>query len=174
MATGDGLYYWDAASFKVPDDAFATPDTILVASTDEPDDVVECYDFDPGATQEYIYLTGRMPKTYVGTTGVTLTIEWTAEATTGDVKWDAAFKLFGDSSPLLTTVYAAVNTVTTGTDGTARDTNTSVITFTDGADMASVTAGDKFHILITRDSADAGDTMNSNDAELISVTLKET
>lgn len=173
MASGDTLLIFTALNNEPPDADFATMDTILTTSTDEPDDYIPVLDFDPGATQEYASFGAHMPRHYDGG-GLTVTIIWTSEATSGDVKWDAAFKALADTTNLLSSTYAAVNTVTTTTDGTARDINTSEITFTDGADMDSVAAGEYFRLLITRDSADAADTMNSNDAELISVEIRET
>jgi len=173
MATTDALCVWRALDNEPPDADFATLDTILTTSTDEPDDVVPVLDFDPGSTQEFAAFSAFMPEHYGGG-GLTLTLVWTSEATSGDVKWDAAFKALADSSNLLSSTYAAVNTVTTTTDGTARDINTSTITFTDGADMDSVVKNEYFRLTITRDGADAADTMNSNDAELIAVYLTET
>ena len=173
MASGDTLLIFTALHNEPPDADFATLDTILTTSTDEPDDYVPVLDFDPGSTQEYASFAAHMPRHYGGG-GLTVTLIWTSEATSGDVKWDVAFKAFADSSNLLSSTYAAVNTVTTTTDGTARDINTSEITFTDGADMDSVAAGEYFRMLVTRDGADAADTMNSNDAELISIEIRET
>lgn len=173
MASGDSLLMFTAASNTPPDADFATLDSILTTSSDEPDDVVWVLDFDPGSTQEYCGFSAFMPRHYDGG-GVTVTLIWTSEATSGDVKWDAAFKAYADSSNLLSSTYAAVQSTTTTTDGTARDINTTAIAFTDGAQMDSVAAGEYFHLLITRDSADAADTMNSNDAELIAVEIRET
>lgn len=173
MASGDSLCVWRALDNEPPDADYATLDTILSTSADEPDDVIPVLDFDPGATQEYASFSAVMPNHY-SAGGFTLKIFWTSEATTGDVKWDAAFKAHADSSSITGETYAAVNTVTTTTDGTARDTNESTITFTDGADSDSVAKNEYFRLTITRDSADAGDTMNSNDAELIAVYLTET
>jgi hypothetical protein len=166
MASGDSLLIWTALANEPPDADYATLDSILTTSTDEPDDYVPVLDFDSGATQEYAGFSGVMPASYSGG-GVTLRLYWTSEATTGDVKWDAAFKA-------LASTYAAVQSTTTTTDGVARDINTTDITFTDGAQMDSVAVGEYFRLTVTRDSADAADTMNSNDAELIAVYLRET
>ena len=132
MASGDALCVWRALDNEPPDADFATFDTILTTSTDAPDDVVPVLDFDPGATQEYAAFSAFMPNHYAGG-GLTLTLVWTSEATTGNVKWDAAFKALADAAAMLAATYAAIQTVTTGTDGTARGINTSTITFTDGA-----------------------------------------
>ena len=174
MASGNSLCVWTAASNEPPDDDFATLDTILTASADEPDDVVPVLDFDPGATKEYSSFSAVMPAHYGGG-GVTLTLMWSSGATSGNVKWDAAFKSFtDDADDLDTKVYAAVNTVTVATASAAGEIDYAVITFTNGADMDSVAAGEYFRLSISRDSAAGGDTMNSNDAELIAIYLKET
>jgi len=174
MASGDALCVWTALSNEPPDDDYATLDTILTTSGDEPDDVVPVLDFVFETTNEYASFSGFMPNHYAGTTGVTVTLIWTSEATSGNVKWDAQFRAHADSSDLLGETYATENTVTTTTDGTARNINTSAITFTDGADMDSVVANEYFRLSINRDAVDGADTMNANDAELIAVYLTET
>ncbi len=175
MASGQALLYFDPTSGKPGDADYATRDTILTTSADEPDNVIDVLDFDPGSTEEYIYFRAVMPDGYSAATGVTLTIDWTSEATTGDVIWSAAFKRFADSVNVVTTAFSAPNDAAAlTTDGTARDVNVSTITFTAGADMASVVAGDSFWIEFHRSSADASDTMNSNDAELHGFWLKDT
>ena len=174
MASGDTLAFWTALSNEPPDADYATFDTILTASADEPDDVVPVLDFDPGSTQEFASFTGFMPRHYDGG-GVTLTIIWSSDATTGNVKWDAAFKSFtDDADDIDSKAYAAVNTVTVATANLAGEPDYATITFTDGADMDSVAAGEYFRLTLTRDGPDAGDTMTSNDAELWSIEMKET
>lgn len=173
--SGDTLLVWTALDNEPPDADYATLDAILTASADEPDDVILVLDFDPGATQEFASFSGVMPAHYAGTTGVTLTLMWSSDATSGNVKWDAAFKSFTvDADDMDSKQYAAVNTATEATASAAGEIQYTDITFTDGADMDSVAAGEYFRLTITRDSADAGDTMNSNDAELIAVLLTET
>lgn len=174
MASGDSLGAWGALSNEPPDADYAELDEILSTSTDEPDDVFPILDFDPGATNEHVVISFVMPSYYDGTTGVTLRITWTTEATSGNAKWDAAFKRLNAGTNILTKTYAAVNSTTTAANGTARVTVETTITFTDGADMDSVVANEWCHLLITRDSADVGDTINSNDLELQNVYLTET
>jgi hypothetical protein len=48
------------------------------------------------------------------------------------------------------------------------------ITFTDGADMDSVAAGDLFILRVRRESSDTGNDTMSNDAHLWVVEVKET
>ena len=173
MASGDSLLAFTAQANEPPDADFATIDTILVASSDEPDDIIMVLDFDPGATDEVTEFSSFFPEHYAGG-GLTVDIFWTSEATSGDVIWNLAVKALADSEPLLTTAYAAANAVTTTTDGTARDINTSTITFTDGADMDSLATGEYSRWRLSRDSSNASDTMNSNDAEFIAMHIKET
>ena len=174
MASGDSLLFWNALQNEPPDADFATLDTLLTTSADEPDDIVPVLDFDPGATNEFGVFSGVMPAQYAGTTGLTVILYWVSAATTGNVKWDVAFKRHADTANLLSKAYATIQSTTTGTDGTARDINTTTIAFTDGGQIDNIAVGEYFRLAVERDSADAGDTMNSNDAELIAVYLKET
>jgi hypothetical protein len=160
----------------VPGDAdFATLDTILTASADEPDNVIPVLDFDPGATEEYIYFQGFMPRHYDGG-GLTVTLGWSSDATTGDVIWGVAFKsVTDDADDLDSKAFAAPNESAATTTATAAgELDYITITFTDGADMDSVAAGEVFWLEVHRSSADASDTLNSNDAELHFIEIQET
>jgi hypothetical protein len=173
MASGDALLSWTARGIEPPDDLIAALASLLTASTDEPDDVVPLADFDP-TTQEYSSFAGVMPSHYGGG-GVTLKLFWFSAATTGNVKWDAAFKSFtAGVDNINTKVYAAIQTSTDATDGTAGVFTESDITFTDGGQMDSVAANEYFRLSVSRDSADGADTMNSNDARLVAAYLTET
>ena len=175
MASGDTLCVF-VATDGVPGDAdYATIDTILTASTDEPDNIIPVLDFDPGATEEYIYFCGVMPRNYGGG-GVTVTIGWSSDATTGNVVWSVAFKsVTDDADDLDTKVFAAENdSAADATASAAGEVAYTTITFTDGADMDSVAAGELFWMEVHRSSADASDTLNSNDAELHFIEIKET
>ena len=120
MATGDALCVWRATDNEPPDADYATFDTILTASSDEPDDVVPVLDFDPGATQEYAAFSAVMPSHYGGG-GVTLTLMWLSDATSGNVKWDAAFKSFTvDADDIDSKAYAAIQTATEATASAAK------------------------------------------------------
>lgn len=174
MASGDSLLVFTALNNEPPDDTYATLSTILTASADEPDDVIPVLLFDP-STQEYASFSGVMPAHYAGTTGVTVTLMWSSDATSGNCKWDVAFKSFtDDADDMDTKQYAAVNTATDATASAAGEIAYTSITFTDGADMDSVAAGEYFRLSVSRDSADAADTIDSNDVELIAVYIKET
>ena len=173
MASGDALCVWNALSNIPPDADYATLDTILTTSADEPDDIIPVLDFDPGSSiNEFAVFSAMLPEHYGGG-GFTLVLIWTSEAITGAVKWDAAIKRVADAVDILAAQYAAIQTVTTPTDGTARAINTSTISFTNGQ-IDGLLKNELFFLAIERDSIDAGDTMNSNDAELIAAYLTET
>lgn len=174
MATGDTLLFLVPAAGQPGDADYATLDTILTTSADEPDHAILVLDFDPGSTEEYIYFPCFMPRHYDGG-GLTVTIGWTSEATTGDVVWSVAFKSLSDGADnVASKAFAAPNTVTGTTDATARDINYDTVTFTDGADMDSTAAGEYFILEFSRNSSNASDTMNSNDAELHFIEIRET
>jgi hypothetical protein len=173
MASGDSLILWRALDNEPPDADFATMDTILTASTDEPDDVIPVLDFDPGATNEFAAFSAVLPEHY-GNNGITVTLMWTANVATGNVKWDVAFKSFTDDADVLTSkAYATIQTSTDAAPSVAREVVYTTIAFTN-AQIDGLVAGEYFRLTVERDSADAADTMNSNDAELIAVYLKET
>lgn len=174
MASGDALLLFRAHDNEPPDADYATLDTILVASSDEPDDVVPVLDFDPGATNEHAEFSGILPANYGGG-GLTVTLVWASDATTGNVKWDVAFKSFTvDVDDIDSKAYAAIQTATEATASAAGELQYTDVTFTDGAQMDSLAAGEYFRMRVTRDSADAADTMDSNDAELVAAYITET
>jgi hypothetical protein len=129
-------------------------------------------DFDT-TTGETAIFTGVMPRNYAGG-GVTVYVHWAAtSATSGTIGWLIGFERINDGAlDIDADGFAADNTVTaattSATSGIVTITNT---TFTDGADMDSVTAGDSFRLKITRD---VGNDDAAGDAELLAVEVKET
>ena len=129
-------------------------------------------DFD-ATTNESAVFKGIMPQHYGGG-GVTVFLHYSmSSAETGDIDWDVAFERVSDSiqdidSDGFFTVNSVDNTTVPGTSGHV---DVVSVTFTDGADMDSVTAGDGFRIKITRDAV--ADTA-AGDAELWAVEIRET
>lgn len=164
MASGDTLMLWNAASNKPPATNAASVDTrnqhwVL--------------DFDATTNEDAIFA-GVMPQHYAGTTGVTVRFGYSlTSATTGNTDWDIAFERIGDEGQDVDADgFAAVNSVdNTTVPGTSGHVDVLSITFTDGADMDSVVAGDQFRLKITRDAA--ADTA-AGDAELHWVEIQET
>ena len=130
-------------------------------------------DFD-ATTNENAVFSAVMPQAYAGTTGVTVYIHYSmSTATSGDIDWDVAFERIGDQQQDVDTdSFAAVNSVdNTTVPGTSGNVDIVNVAFTDGADMDSVTTGEKFRIKVTRDAA--SDTA-TGDAELHAVEIRET
>jgi len=170
MASLDTLVTFDAASNTPPATRYATFDT-LAATGDTPDTVQAVLDFDPGATTEFAVFRGVMPGQYDGTSALEAVIVWTSEATSGAVKWDVSIARHADATDVSAANFAAIQTVTTTTDGTARGANTSVVDLTN-AQADGIQPNEQFLLRVERDSADAADTMNSNDAELHTVEVR--
>lgn len=165
MASGDTLAYFTAADGEPPASDFATLDSRNVT-------LVLDYD---AATDESMEFGGVMPRNYAGTTGITVTLGFAATtATTGNVVWNVAFKsISDDADDLDTKAFAAVNAVTKTTATASGEVAYTTITFTDGADMDSVTAGEYYRMIVTRDANNGSDTM-AGDAELVFVEIQET
>jgi len=126
-------------------------------------------DFD-GSTNEDATFQDVMPQRYAGS-GVEVRLRVSmSSATSGDVDLDAAFEL--QSGQVITSsgfasVQSTDNTSVPGTAGTEFEV---VISFTDGAQMDSVDAGDLYRLRITRDAA--SDTA-SGDLQLHAVEIRE-
>jgi len=175
MASGDTLIVFTPLQNVPPDADFATVDTTLTASADEPDDHVTTLDFDAGATNEFASFMGFMPNNYAGTTGITCTIMWSSSATTGVCRWEIQFKsVTDDADDLDSKVYAAQNSVDATTANVAGEIDYVDITFTNGADMDSVVANEMFFLSINRDSADTCADTLAADGELLMIVVKET
>jgi len=173
MASGDSLLIFTPANGEFSDANFATIDSILTASSDEPDHIMPVLDFDPGAADEYIYFRGVMPQHYSGN-GLKVIIGWSSDAVSGVCRWAAAFKsISDDADDLDSKVFASANTVDATTASAAGEVDYAIINFTDGADMDSVALGDFFILALSRNSSHANDTMNSNDSELHFVEIQE-
>ena len=117
-----------------------------------------------------------MPQHYAGTTGVTLTLVWFADAAANDVKWQAAFRAVpDDAEDVDTTAHSYTYNHSGGVTvpSAIGEAGYDDITFTDGADMDSVAAGISFILRIKRDPADPLDNMTS-DASLWQIHVKET
>lgn len=176
MSSGDALIQFAALANEPPSANYATLAAILTASADTDETVAPVLLFDD-TTNEHAEFAGVLPDHYAGG-GLTISLVWTANINSGNVKWDATLKSFTDDVDNIGSkafgAAPAGNTVTAAAPSAAREVVYDDITVTDGADMDSLAAGEYFRLRITRDSADAADTMNSNDAELIAVHITET
>lgn len=164
MASGDTLCVFTPAHNAAPAANYATFDTRnghLVL------------DFD-SATDESAVFPGVLPANYAGG-GLTVTVVWSAtSATSGDVVWNGQVERLEDEgtdtdADSFATAQAATATAP-GTSGALQYTN---LTFTSGANMDSLAAGEAFRLKVTRD-ADNGSDSVLGDAEVHRVIVKET
>lgn len=123
------------------------------------------------ATNEHAFFSFRMPTDYAS--GPVLKLQWGANATTGNVVWEARIGAItpADADTPNEHSLAAANSATTGVNTTeARRLIETSITLTNADSLA---AGDLVMLLVKRDAGNASDTC-SVDAELSAVTLEYT
>lgn len=149
------------------------PQPIIVAGGSTPAERIPAWAFDP-STVEYIDLLCYM-NGYDGG-GITLTFIWSSGATTGNVVWSAAFRRLQDDAEDIDTsqAYDYNNATADATASASREQAYTTLAFTNGADMDSVANNEFFVLRVRRVATDANDTLNSNDAELWGVVIKET
>lgn len=166
MASGDSLCYVNALSAEAPASNYASFDTR---------NSIPVLDFDD-TTDESTEFGLFMPRHYGGG-GVTVTVGWMATtATTGTISLDVAFKsVSDDADDLDTKAFAAANNVNPTTATVSGEVDYATVTFTDGADMDSVAAGEYFRLQVLRDANGTTSTDNLvGDMELLFVEIKET
>lgn len=130
------------------------------------------WDFD-AATEESIDTESIMPATYDGG-GIYIDIYWMAStATSGTCRWLAQLERHQeDAQDLDSDGFASAQSAEEAPASAAGEIQVSRISFTDGAQMDSVVAGDHYRLRVARDSDHANDTM-SGDAEVIAVRVIE-
>lgn len=163
MASGDTLLIFTPLHNEPPSSDFATINT----RNSHP-----VLDFDD-STNETAIFSGVMPRVYGGG-GLTVYIHYAmSSATSGDVDWDVAFERIGDQQQDIDSDgFAAVNSVdNTTVPGTSGNVDIVNVTFTDGADMASIAVGEGFRMAVTRDATN--DTATGK-AGIVFVEVKET
>ena len=175
MASGNSLLSLTPLHCSPPAANAATLDTIAGGST--PAENWPCLDFDAAASEYMDFPNLTMPEHYVGTTGITITIVWAAPSettVTDECRWEAAIQRIDDDEPELTMDAAyAYNGVSADPPSVANEVAYDDITFTNGADMDSVVAGEFFNLRIYRDHDHADDTA-TGDCCLLGAHIKET
>jgi hypothetical protein len=158
----------------VPVSCFATP---ALLRSDTP-----CLDFDSG-TNECVLFVGVMPSHYGGG-GLTITAGVTSTTSTGDMSWGAAFKSITDDVDNLANVGtdpSGLKTFAEPNYNTAVDAPSAAgevkyftLTFTAGAEIDSVAAGEYFQLLLFRDARDGGNDDMNADARVVFLGISET
>lgn len=161
MATGDTLIIFPVIAGEPPATNYAVFDT----RNDHP--VLE---FD-GTTNESIMFSAILPNHY-GSGGVDVILHWAMKtATASTVDWDAAFERVAGTNDLDADGFAAAQSVNgESVPATSGYVKTTTISFTDGAQMDSVVAGDSFRLKVTRDAASDAST---SEAQLVKIEIKE-
>lgn len=165
MASGDVLCTFTALDNMPPAASYATFDTRNGYAV---------LDFDD-TTDESAVFCGVMPANYAGG-GLTVTVGWMAtSATTGTISLDVAFmSVTDDADDLDTKAFAAANNANPTTASATGEVDYATVTFTDGADMDSVAAGELFYLKVTRDANGTTSTDDvSGDMELVFIKLVE-
>ncbi len=167
MASGDTLVtFWPAAN-EPPSSNYATLDT----RNGHP-----VLDFD-GSTDEEAIFSGILPRNYAGG-GLTVNTYWSfTSATSGNLRVQADIERIDTSSIDLDSDSFTGTFQSAG--GVAPATNGQVIvvaiTFTNGAQMDNLAAGENFRLKIHRDADGTSGTDDiTTDAELLAVEIKET
>lgn len=166
MASGDTLLIFTPLHNEPPAASYATLDTRNAHPV---------LDFDGAADEEAVF-SGVLPRNYAGG-GLTVRTYWAfTTATSGNLRVQAAFERIDVSSlDLDADSFAAFQSA----GGTAPGTSGQVIgvdvTFTNGAQMDSVAAGEPFRLKIRRDADGTSGTDDiTTDAELVGIEIKET
>ena len=171
MATGNSLLILTPSASTPTATGFATLD--FLAGTSAPLECIPVLDFDDTIV-EYADWYCFMPRHYAAG-GITITIVWSAAAATNNGIWAAAFRRVQDDTEDLDGAAHAYDFNTTGDitpPSVVGEVAYDTITFTDGADMDSVPAGEYF-ILRVRRPAPSG-TKITGDCSIHAIELKET
>ncbi len=132
-------------------------------------------DFDGAADEEAVF-TGILPRHYAGG-GLTVYLHVCfSSATSGNAYWSASIERMDDASlDMDADSFAAAQSAAGNPNGTSGITTLVTITFTSGAQMDSLAAGEMFRLKIRRDAdGSAGTDDVTTDAELLGVEIKET
>jgi hypothetical protein len=162
MASGDTLLIFTPLSNQPPAANFATPDT----RNSHP-----VLDFD-ASTNESAVFSSVMPQHY-SSGGVDVLLHYAmSSATSGDVDIDVSFERIGDQqqdidADSFATAQSVDNTTVPSTSGLV---DVVTVSFTNGAQMDSVAAGEAFRLQVTRDAT--SDTA-AGDLELLMVEIRE-
>jgi len=173
MASGNALFNLTPLASAPPATTAAQID--ILVGTSAPVEWFPVLAFDT-TTVEYADFHGLvMPAHYSGG-GITVSIRSSATTTTGGIVFAVALRRIQDDAEDLDTTAQTYdyNTVTIGTlASVVGELTYDSVTFTNGADMDSVVAGDSFTLRIRRDTGNASDTA-TGDAFVHGIYITET
>lgn len=172
MGSGDSIAGFEPFENVPPSTNYALPDLIDAVTGVRP-----VLDFSTSADKVAIF-NGRIPRHYDGG-GLTLKIEGaidTANTGTKVVRISASFERVTTSDDLDAggSDFASAQTSEITVNNTANAMFSGTIAFTDGAQMDSLAAGDKFRLRITRHNSGLTGTNATGDFQLLGLELVET
>lgn len=166
---------WTQNSGTPANDGTLTAVPVPCAATPDLRNGKPCADFD-ASVNEIMMFQGFMPRRYDGN-GITLLVGVMAStATTGDMSWKAFFMSVSDDADDLDVKNFAAPQVNAAVDAASvsGEVKFFTITFTDGAQMDSVAAGEPFYLLLMRDAQDSTNDDMAGDAEFVFSEVQET
>ena len=168
MTTGDGLMAFFAWDGTVPFVSGAQLGSIQ--GTSSRNELFQIASFDD-TKLEILDFMGVLPGHYTGG-GLTCTIMFAHANNSSGPTWELAFRAIPDDTEDLDTTAHTYdyNTVAAGVPSVVGEVGYDDVTFTDGADMDNLAAGELFNLRVRRDPATGG----AGDAQLISIYIKET
>lgn len=127
------------------------------------------------ATDESATFEGVLPRHYAGG-GLTVTLVWTAAATSGSCRWQVQIERHQDeTTDLDSDDFASAQSAGGTAPSTSGTPQYTAVTFTDGAQMDSLAVGESFRLKVTRDADGTSGTDDmTGDAELLAVEIRET
>ncbi len=170
MASDDLMFALTPNAVTGPKTSYATLD--LLDGGSSPEELFTVLDFD-AASIEYADFKICLPDNYDGG-GLTIAIPFTmSSATSGNVVLEAAIRRCADGVEQLDQSHTYdYNSVTVAVESTVSKIGYATITFTDGADMDSLAAGEMGMLRVRRKADDGSDTA-AGDAELQMIICKE-
>ena len=164
MASADTLISWLAPGGWGPASNFATPDEIATT-------LIPCWDFDD-ATDETLYLAGRMPGQYDGSTALDVILGWKFTTYVGSqtCDWEVSFYRIADSTDTAEAfTFAAAQTLTPTEADSTGELDYAVIPFSN-AQADGIQPNEFFVLRVKRDAS--GGTASPGDAELVFVDIE--
>ena len=141
MASGNSMFFAAALANSPPTTSAAT----FNVRNNTP-----VYEFDNSNVQTALFQ-GLMPRNYTGG-GITVLIEWAAKTDTSNTTtWAVAFERHQDGTDTIAAdSFAAEQSTTSTAPGTSGVVKYTTISFTDGAQMDNVAAGEFFRLKVRR------------------------
>lgn len=167
MASGDTLLMLSPLANEPPATSYATLDL----RNGHP-----VLDFDGAADEEAVF-SGILPRHYGGG-GLTVNL-WVGctSATSGTMRWQVSIERIDASSlDIDADSFATANSNGVTAPGTSGQFLVCAVTFTSGAQMDALAAGEPFRLKVRRDAdgTSGTDDISSSDAELLMIEIKET